>query len=976
MVDPTQRPTGRSAQASGSAQIFQADRDMYVSTSAGYDASLADLVPTTPVADLDPHDLGIHAATLPAGSRLSGQALGLTPYFERAHDAALRAEIRRAAAGDPSVLALLVGDSTTGKTRALYEALNGHEEVRRWPLLRPADAEELRALLSEKRITPGTVLWLNETQRYLYGVNGEKSAYGLLRIFESTRQVIAVGAMWRAYLDDLTEGGRPGDPNAGARELLDTSRTRKISVPSRMTSDEQHAMTGLLANDARITIAVAASGEEGQVIQHLTGGPELLDAYLNGGLFNPVEHALITAALEARRLGHNAPLPSPLLAAAADGYLTRRQRPGQADWAGKALADITTGVRSEDGTRTDVRRTLTALTADRISAGQADPTYEPNEFLDQNTRFQRRAQLGTPQLWDAMAEHAITADDLYQLGTAAHSRGLYRHAAIMWSRAVASSQPLAAAPLLRTITRADDEASREAADWIAEHAAMDDPRGAAALLRALHGHAATGVQGRLAARIAEDVSLDSSVDIADLVVVLHRIGEVEAIGVLGERAAHHVSLESPRGIKELLKTLLEAGADQAVSTLAARAARDAPLESPRGAALLLRGLRQLPGVEEAVGILADRAAQLVLLDSPRGVGLLIRALRRANASSALETLLSRDPAAQALLESPRGVGALIRELRKSQANQSAIGLAVRAAQDCPLNDSQAVAYLIRILRTMDTPDPLEALTARVISVAQFEGASDLRELMRQAGADDGLTAIAVLAVTAADSGNISYVIRVLRENDGNEVIPGLAVSIAEYAPVDSPRAVAALIDILTRADAQAAVAILAARAEGISVESPRNVAYLIRVLGRVEEDGIAAALGLRAAEHASLDNPRAVAELLETLRQAQLDDAIAMLLTRNPADQAFLSPGAGNHLLHALREVGADQMAVAFLDRSVNAGGDEYMFSELVRTTARPAEAKLLRQFGREPDGTPSRPWGWRDLPQPTRPQSAGTVRH
>jgi hypothetical protein len=322
-----------SAQASGSAQVFQADRDIYVGTGAtGRNASLADLVPAVPVANLDPHDLGVHVATLPSGSRHGGQALGLTPYFERAHDAALRAEIGRAAAGGLSVLALLVGDSTTGKTRALYEALNGHEEVRRWPMLRPADAEELRALLSEERITPGMVLWLNETQKFLYGVNGEKSAHGLLRILESTRQIIVVGAIWCAYLDDLTDGGRPGDPTAGARELLDGSHTRKISVPSRMAAEEQRALAGLLAGDARLTIAVAASGEEGQVIQHLTGGPELLDAYLNGGLFNPVEHALITAALEARRLGHNAPLPSPLLAAAADGYLTSRQRPGRADW--------------------------------------------------------------------------------------------------------------------------------------------------------------------------------------------------------------------------------------------------------------------------------------------------------------------------------------------------------------------------------------------------------------------------------------------------------------------------------------------------------------------------------------------------------------------------------------------------------------------------------------------------------------------
>jgi hypothetical protein len=974
MVDSTRQTAGRSAHASGSAQIFQADRDIYVGSGAtGHDAGLADLVPRAPVAELDPHDLGVHVATLPAGSRQNRPTLALTPYLERAHDAALRAEIRQAAAGCPSVLALLVGDSTTGKTRALYEALNSHEEVRHWPMLRPANAEELRALLSEGRITSGTVLWLNETQKFLYGVHGERSAYGLLRVFESTRQIIFVGAIWRAYLDDLTDSGRPGDPTAGARELLDGPHTRKISVPSRMSSDEKRAMAGLLASDARLTIAVAASGEEGQVIQHLTGGPELLDVYLNGGLFNPVEHALITAALEARRLGHNAPLSGSLLAAAADGYLTTRQRPGRADWASMALVDITTGVRSEDGTRTDVRRTLTGLTAIRTRSGQADPAYEPNDFLDQNTRPLRQGQLGTPQLWDAMAEHATAADDLYRLGRAAHSRGLYRHAAIMWSRALASGQPLAAAPLLRAIARADDEASGEAAAWIAEHSALDDARGATALIRAVHGQGATEVQGRLASRIAEDVSLDSAADLADLVGVLHRAGEGEAVGVLAARVAQRVSLESPRGIVELLKMLVETGSDQAASALAGRAAHDAPLESSRGAALLLKGLKQLPGAEEAVGVLADRAARLAPLDSSRGIGLLIRALRRTDANTALVTLLSRDLVAHASLDSPRAVGALIRELRKAQANQAATNLAMRAAQDCPLNDSPAVAYLIRVFRKLDTSDPLKALTGRITSLVQLEGATEFTDLMQKAGVDDALIAIAILAVTAADPGSISYVIRVLQETDRNEVIQALAAKSAEYAPVGNPRTLAALIDVLHRAGAPDSAARLAARTESARIESPRDVAYLIRALLRVEEHCVAPALAARAAEHASLDNPRAVTELLEALRQAQFDDAIANLLARNPVMHVSLGPGTGNHLFRELRELRADDIATEFLVRSVNAGSDEHLFSELIRATARPADAKLLRQFGREPDGRPSRPWGWRDLPRPARLESAET---
>ena len=42
-----------------------------------------------------------------------------------------------------------------------------------------------------------------------------------------------------------------------------------------------------------MTAALKAGAADGRVIQHLTGGPELLDAYLDGSLFTPVERALI-----------------------------------------------------------------------------------------------------------------------------------------------------------------------------------------------------------------------------------------------------------------------------------------------------------------------------------------------------------------------------------------------------------------------------------------------------------------------------------------------------------------------------------------------------------------------------------------------------------------------------------------------------------------------------------------------------------
>jgi hypothetical protein len=938
---------------------------MIVDVGAAARADLADAVPTAPIANLDPYDLGVHVATLPAGSWHGVHALGPTPYLQRTHDGPLRAEVRQAAAGGPSVLALVIGDSTTGKTRALYEAINGHEEVRRWPALRPADADELKALLGEGRITAGTVLWLNETQKFLYGTDGEKAALGLVRLLESTRQIIVVGAMWRVYEDDLARGGIPGDPTAGARELLDGPHTRKIYVPNRMTPTEQGALARLPGSDTRLAIAVATSGEEGQVIQHLTGGPELLDLYLNGGLFTPVEHALITAALEARRLGHIASLPASLLAGAADGYLTGRQRPGGADWASTALADITAGVRSKDATRTDVRRTLTALTEYRASAGQAEATYEPNDFLDQNTRAQRLAQVGTPHLWDALAWHAATAEDLYRLGRAAHARGLYRHAAIMWFRAVGIGHPMAAAPLLRAIVRTDNAASGEAAEWIAEHAALDDPGGAAALLRALQrGEIRQQVGEMLAARTAEHVSLDRPIEVANLIGVLRRAGQDVAVAGLAGRAAELVPFDNPRGVAELLNVLVEAEADEAVAVLAARAPQETTLDSPRGVALLIRALHR-GGADAAAAGLALRAAQQVSLDAPRGIVLMIRVLRQAGANEALATLLGRDPAAQTSLNSLRGVAALIRALHQAEADAAASVLAARVVEDVSLDDPRGVAYLLRALRKAGMMDPAKALLARAASTSQLEGRPDLVQVLREAGASEAVAALAALAASIGDPGSLSDSICILREIGADAGVAVLAARAAEQAALDNPRAVAALIGVLRWAKQDDAVTTLVARTACVHVDSAHAAAYLIRALSAAEEDEAVTVVAARAVEQVALDSARGVGELLQALRQANATDAIAVLLSRDPARHASLGDmGAGNRLYRELREAGANEQATEFLVRSVDSGADEYLFTELIQTTARPADARLFRQFGREPDSRPSRPWGWRDLRQ------------
>ena len=92
----------------------------------------------------------------------------LPPYVPREHDQVL-AQVARAAADGRSGIAVLVGGSSTGKTRACWEALALlRDQDPPWRLWHPIDPSRPDAALAElPGIGPRTVVWLNEAQFYL-----------------------------------------------------------------------------------------------------------------------------------------------------------------------------------------------------------------------------------------------------------------------------------------------------------------------------------------------------------------------------------------------------------------------------------------------------------------------------------------------------------------------------------------------------------------------------------------------------------------------------------------------------------------------------------------------------------------------------------------------------------------------------------------------------------------------------------------
>jgi len=132
-----------------------------------------------------------------------------------------------------------------------------------------------------------------------------------------------------------------------------------------------------------------------------------------------------------------------------------------------------------------------------------------------------------------------------------------------------------------------------------------------------------------------------------------------------------------------------------------------------------------------------------------------------------------------------------------------------------------------------------------------------------------------------------------------------------------------------------------------------------------------------------------VAGLLSGLQAVGAEEQVATLLNRDPAAHVLLDdPDAVADLLSGLQAVGAEKQAAALADRAAHATLDDPYAVATLRGTLRAAGAQeqataltdrlpgagmfgLFREqdghqnrfrFGREADGSPTKPWGWEDL--------------
>ena len=796
----------------------------------------------------DPFVLEVHR---PVQLEDAPPGLPVLPLYEkRQHDEVL-GQVVRAAAGGRSGIAVLVGGSSVGKTRACWEALALlRDRDPPWRLWHPIDPSRPDAALRElPGIGPRTVVWLNEAQFYLDHAEaglGERVAAGLRELLRDPGRapVLVLATVWPGFWDVLTarpaDGDDGGDRHAQARELLGGY---DITVPAAFTPAQMSQLTR--AVDVRMTLA-AQSAPDGAVIQFLAGAPELLARYRHAPT---AARALIDAAMDARRLGMGAGLPHAFLEAAAPGYLTDDQWDvlGE-DWLEQALAYAAVPCKGARGTLTRIRprppqHDPNAWDQPGSLAAAAGPVYRLADYLDQHGRAHRASEMPPAAFWSAAAAHAAPGDQA-ELGYAADDRGLYRAAAQLHKNAAACGNYGAARYLsdppacLRTDPRP--------AHWAAAHAALDDLGGVAFLL-------------------------DS----------MRQAGAHEQAAALASRAAADIPLDSPDGVARLLDSMRQAGAHEQAAALASRAAAHAPLDNPDGVASLLDSLRLGDADEQVAALLAGDPAAHAPLDDPGGVARLLDSLRAAGADEQAAALLARDPAAHAALDSPVAVDSLLDSLRQAGAHEQATALASRAAAHAPLDDPGGVARLLDSWAAADTPldDP--------------GGVGFLLASLRAAGAHQQATALASRAAAHApldNPGGVASLLDSLRREGADEQAAALASRAAAHAPLDDPGGVADLLDSLRLggADEQAAALLARDPAAHAALDDPGFVGMLLHSLRAAGADEQAAALLARdPVAHAVLDNWDAVDCLLDSLERAGAHEQAAALVVRLPMAGMF-----------------------------------------------------------------------------------------
>ena len=401
--------------------------------------------PRVRVREADLRLLGVHEAI-----SVPGVPDEVPPeYVPRDVDAAefgVRAKV--AAAAQRGGFVLLVGGSSVGKTRCAAETVKALLPDS-W-LVHPADPAEVAALAQAP--PPRTVVWLDELQRYLDGEPGLTGA-AVRALLSASPPAVIIGTLWpdryNAYIAVPAPGG--ADPHARERQVLDLAAV--IRIAPEFSSAEQDRARSAAARDRRLAVALEAAGYG--LTQTLAAAPQLVARWQDAKAADPYAWAVLTAALDAARLGARAPLSPALLRAAAPGYCTSAQQAeAPRNWFEQAMAYATEKLHGA----------VAALAPAGSGMGHV-AGYTVADYLIQHASRERRATRVPASTWDAILNHVRDPADAARLAESAKGRLLYRYAIPLYRHAAAAGDRAAVRPLVILLAdRGDVDELRARAD--------------------------------------------------------------------------------------------------------------------------------------------------------------------------------------------------------------------------------------------------------------------------------------------------------------------------------------------------------------------------------------------------------------------------------------------------------------------------------------------------------------------------------
>ncbi|WP_433174820.1 hypothetical protein [Actinoallomurus sp. CA-150999] len=932
--------------------------------------------PGHPLADYtDPFALEVHPPF-----RVDAPTLPLLPEYQpRAHDAELSAAAAEAATG-VSGMVVAVGESSSGKTRACWEALEVLRADGGWRLWRPMDAAE--ALAGLPKVEPRTVVWLNEAQLYLRdpAVGGQVAAE-LNRLLDDRLRgpVLVLGTLWPQHWKELTFRTVSGEHEQVRRVL----ERRTVSVPDAFTEAEVRVLAERASVDPRLHQAITGAADR-RITQYLAGVPLLLERYRQLGV---VSTALIHAAMDARRLGHGPALPLPFLADAAPGYLS------DDDWSvvggmwdvrlAEALADCEQRCNG-------IRGPLTRLTPRPGDAG-GSPEGQVHllaDYLEQIGRTTRADLLPPAGFWVALARHGHP-DDLRAVAAEADGRGLYRQAAVLDVQAVARGGSGRAENLLNRLALVDPAGFAEAAEWVATTVTLTRPRDIADLADGLWQHnappagrAADLLARRVLGRLRERPELLRPFEkaVCRLLLALDELGGDTA--ELATHVADHAAQASLAGQLSLIWALSTTDeCEQAAAAIGAVGMAAALRANPADVAVVAEVLDALSraGAREAIEVVAARAVASADLTSVAVLEPLLTALLRAGAPEHTTVLLERAPACGPI---SKLTGDLLDLLHRWGDRDAVTALAARAAAETDPTDHDTAISMIKTLGVVGADDQATVLTKRVTAALDRTDPATVTALLEKLsyaqqdpaflsrpGAEPrshpSMTAAiyAVLAlhpelsVDLTHPGPVAELLTMLHDAELDLAVRKLlSRDPAGHADLTDTTGVAALMDALVRVGADDQLAVLLAgdpggRADPSDLEA---AAVLRHALRRAGADSAAAVLEARAIQHVDATDTAFIAYHL--CMDTPLAVAVDLLIAAHPGRHADLSsPAATAHLLAMLTGVGATEEVRSLLDRDpfahLNVAGPSTTAEVLNALAAVGAAEQINAVLARDPAG-------------------------